>query len=184
MSILEPLNPADAEGKTKELFNAIEGNLGKVPNIFKGFGHSPAALEGFLGFSGALGGGALTPQLREKIALTCAGLNGCDYCASAHTLLGSKAGVDEAELTSSLRGKSGDTKDQAALDFAARIVETRGRPGADAVKAVRAAGFSDEDVVEILANVALNIFTNYFNDTFETENDFPPVSAKGARDAA
>lgn len=184
MSIVKPLNPADAEGKTKELFGAIEGNLGKVPNIFRVFGHAPAALEGFLNFSGALGGGSLTPQLREKIALTCAGLNGCDYCASAHTLLGSKAGVDEAELVSSLAGKSGDAKDQAALDFAARIIEARGRAGADAVKAVRDAGFSDEEIVEILANVALNIFTNYFNETFETENDFPPVSAKSARDAA
>ena len=92
--------------------------------------------------------------------------------------------MDEAELVSSLAGKSGDAKDQAALDFAARIIEARGRAGADAVKAVRDAGFSDEEIVEILANVALNIFTNYFNETFETENDFPPVSAKSARDAA
>ena len=171
-------------GKAHELLAGVEKAMGGVPNIFKVFANSPAALEGFLNFSGALGTGRLDTQLREKIALATAGLNGCDYCASAHTVIGSGAGLTENEITSAIKGQSPDTKTQAALTFAAQLVEKRGQVSSEDITSVKAAGFSDEETVEILANVALNIFTNYLNEAFQTEIDFPVVNTKDAQQAA
>ena len=172
------------EGKAKDLLDAVQQKLGATPNIFTAFANAPAALEGYLNFNGALGSGKLTPQIREQIALTVAGLNGCDYCASAHTFLGDKAGVDNAELSANLAGESSDAKTQAALTFASQLVEKRGRVSETDVSAVRDAGYSDEEIVEILAHVALNIFTNYFNEAFKTDIDFPEVSTESIREAA
>ena len=172
------------EGKAKDLLDTVQQKLGATPNIFTAFANAPAALEGYLNFNGALGSGKLTPQIREQIALTVAGLNGCDYCASAHTFLGDKAGVDNAELSANLAGESSDAKTQAALTFASQLVEKRGRVSETDVSAVRDAGYSDEEIVEILAHVALNIFTNYFNEAFKTDIDFPEVSTESIREAA
>jgi uncharacterized peroxidase-related enzyme len=184
MPRLKPVDPSQAEGKAKELLDAVKQAMGATPNIFTAFANAPAALEGYLNLNGALSGGKLNPQLREKIALTTAGFNGCDYCASAHTFLGEKAGIEADELAANLKGQSIDAKDNAALAFAHRIIKERGRVSEDDVQAVRKVGFSDEEIIEILSHVALNTFTNYFNETFKTENDFPAVSAQEERNAA
>ena len=184
MSRLTPVNPAEAQGPAKDLLDAVQQAMGATPNIFTTFANAPAALDAYLSFNGALKTGALDEQLREKIALTTAGQNGCDYCASAHTFLGGKVGIQEGELALNLAGKSVDSKTQAALAFAVQLVEKRGRVSEADVKTVRDAGYSDEEIVEILAHVALNTFTNYFNEAFKTDIDFPEVSAEGAREAA
>lgn len=182
MQRIQPVtNP---EGKAAELLDNVKAAMGATPNIFTTFANAPAAMEGFLNLNGALAGGALTAELRESLALVVAGFNGCDYCASAHTFLGDKAGIDDAELQANLKGQSSDAKTQAALNFALQILETRGHPAASELDAVRAAGFSDEETIEILAHVALNTFTNYFNETFAVENDFPAVSTQNVRKAA
>lgn len=167
------------EGKAKNLLDAVKQAMGSTPNIFTAFANAPAALEGYLNLNGALSGGVLSPQLREKLAIATAGQNGCDYCASAHTFLGGKAGIEASELSSNLNGQSADAKDNAALTFAVQLIKKRGRVSESEVQAVRNAGFSDEEMVEILAHVALNTFTNYFNEAFQTENDFPVVSTAG-----
>jgi uncharacterized peroxidase-related enzyme len=184
MTRLTPINPSQAEGKAKNLLDSVKQAMGSTPNIFTAFANAPAALEGYLNFNGALSNGVLTPQLREKLALVTAGTNGCDYCASAHTFLGEKAGINADELTANLQGQSTDSKDNAALIFANRLIETRGRTTENDLQAVRSAGFNDEEIIEILSHVALNIFTNYFNETFQTENDFPAVSTAETREAA
>jgi len=182
MQHIQPVtNP---EGKAAELLNGVKAAMGSTPNIFTTFANAPAAMEGYLNLNGALSGGALDGKTRESLALAIAGFNGCDYCASAHTFLGDKAGIDATELAANLKGQSADAKTQAALTFATKILETRGHASASDLADVRTAGFSDEEAIEILAHVALNTFTNYFNETFAVENDFPAVSTQETRKAA
>ena len=129
--------------------------MGTTPNFFTVFANAPAALEAYLGFNKALSGGKLDSKLREQLAVTVAGINGCDYCASAHTFLGNKVGVDSTELQANLEGHSLDRKTQAALHFVMALIETRGRVSNETLLAVRSVGYSDEEIIEILAHVAL-----------------------------
>lgn len=164
-----------AEGKAKELLDSVKQAMGATPNIFTTFANAPAALAAYLNFNSALAGGVLDPTLREQLAVTVAGFNGCNYCASAHVFLGGKAGVDRAELIANSKGHSADGKIQAAISFARALLEKRGKVSDEDLAKVRTAGFSDEEVIEILAHVAMNTFTNYFNNTALTEIDFPVV---------
>lgn len=169
-------------GKASELLAGVKRSLGSTPNMFTTMANAPALLEGYLSLNAALSGGVLSAALREQIALTVAGLNGCDYCASAHTMLGERAGVSEAAVN--LEGRSSDPKTQAALTFARALVEKRGSVSGEEFKAARDAGYSDEEILEILGAVALNTLTNYFNEAVKTEVDFPKVCATGCRLAA
>lgn len=173
---IQPINPAEAQGQTKRLLDGVAAQLGSVPNIFKTFAQSPAVLAGYLSFSGALTRGKLDAGLREQIALTVAGANGCDYCASAHSFLAKAAGVDSDEVVRNLQGEADDPRTGAALQFAQALVVKRAQMTDSELEAVRSAGFSDEEVVEIIANVAANLFTNYFNHIAGTDIDFPPVT--------
>ncbi|MGK7654565.1 carboxymuconolactone decarboxylase family protein [Roseovarius sp. B08] len=152
--------------------------LGSVPNLFRITVTSPAALEGYLGLSGALAKGVLTPQTRERVALAVTEINGCDYCLSTHAYLArTLARLDEAEIAANRAGGSSDAKADAALRFAAKLVRERGQVSDADVSAVKMAGYSDADIV---AHVALNTLTNYLNDAFDTPIDFPVVSATAA----
>lgn len=183
MQRIERINEAQAPQKTAELLGAVRKQLGIVPNILGTMAQSSAALGGYLGLAGALAGGRLSTQLREQIALAVAGANRCDYCASVHTALGGKTGLAEDELERNLHGRSRDPKVQGALRFATRIVEFRGNVSDNDLGAVRRAGYSDEEVVEIVANTILNVFTNYFNHVAGTEIDFPLVRTAAAATA-
>lgn len=173
-----------AQGKAKDLLTGAKNAMGAELNIFSTMANAPAALEGLLGLVGALGKGKLPAKLREQIALVTAGYNGCDYCASAHTYLAGKAGVPAEEATANLAGDSSDGKTQAALTFARKLVEHRGHVSDADFAALRSAGFNDEELVEILAHVALNSFTNYFNVAFKVEVDMPLVSTAKTSKAA
>ena len=184
MARINAINPEQATGKAQELLTAVKGQMGGVPNIFSTLAQSPASLEAFLNFNGALSQGTLTPALREQIALTVAGKNQCDYCASAHTLLGKGAGVAEEELQQNLAGSSADEKTRAALSFVSAVVENRGGVSDEQVDSVRAAGFNDDEIIEIVAHIAINTFTNYFNRVAQTEIDFPVVNTNNVAKAA
>lgn len=175
MQRIQRIDPADAPARTTELLSAVKKQMGTVPHILSTLAQSPAALGGYLGFSGALAGGRLSARLREQIALTVAGANACDYCASVHTAVGGKLGVGSDELDRNLRGRSDDPRVQGALRFASRIVAARGNVTDEDLAAARRAGFADEEIVEIVANTVLNIFTNYFNHVAGTDIDFPHV---------
>ena len=177
MTRIQALEISDAPAAAQPMLEAVKKKLGMVPNLFKTFAHSPAVLQYNLSGSEALAGGSLSPALREQIALVSAGANGCDYCASAHTLMGKGAGVSPAELRLNLQGRASDARTQAALSFANAIVQERGRVSDAQLQAVRDAGYSESDIVEIVAHVAANIFTNYFNNLAGTVIDFPKVSA-------
>jgi len=176
MQRIKALTPT--EGKAKDLLDGVKKAMGSTPNIFTTFANAPAALEAYIHFNTDLSHGVLDKQLREQLAVTVAGFNGCNYCASAHIFLGGKAGVEKAELVANAKGHAGDGKTQAAITFAHALLEKRGKVSDDDLAHVRAAGFSDEEVVEILAHVALNTFTNYFNETALTAIDFPAVDLK------
>jgi uncharacterized peroxidase-related enzyme len=170
--------------KAKEQLDGVRKMLGGTPNVFTTLSHSPAALGVFTGAFAALGDSQLPASLREQIALTVAGANGCDYCASAHTALGKMQKVSEGELSLALAGKSADTKINAALSFARKLVLERGHVGDADVDALRRAGYTDGDIVDIVAVVGFNIFTNYINEVAGTDIDFPVVKSKGAAKAA
>jgi uncharacterized peroxidase-related enzyme len=162
------------------LLEAVQKQLGVLPNMFRLLGQSPAALQGFLGLNGALGK-ALDVRTRERIALAVAQINSCDYCLSAHTYLGlNLAKIDAAEITLNRKGASQDAKASAAVAFAAKVVKSRGKVAAADIRAVKDAGYSEAQIIEIVAVVAENVFTNFINNVAETDIDFPVVSASEA----
>jgi len=176
--------PASIEASpsaAQPLLHAVEKQLGVVPNLFRVVGNSPAALEGYLGLNGALGKGELEAATRERIALAVAEVNGCDYCLSAHTYLGKNlAKLSEAEIAANRDGMSTDSKADAAVRFAVKLVNARGHVSDADVQAVKKAGYNDAQVIEIVLHVALNTLTNYVNEVAKTEIDFPVVTAKAA----
>jgi uncharacterized peroxidase-related enzyme len=160
---------------------AVKKQLGVVPNLFRLVGNSPAALEGCLGLNGALAKGELEVPTRERIALAVAEINGCDYCFSAHSYLGKNlAKLSDAEIAANRDGGSTDPKADAAVRFAARLVHARGHVSDADIQAVKRAGYSDAQVIEIVLHVALNTLTNYVNEVAKAEIDFPAVSARAA----
>jgi uncharacterized peroxidase-related enzyme len=177
MPRFKTIDPATATGRTKELLDGVKQKFGMVPNITRLMANSPAVLEGYLGFSGALAAGQLNPQLRERLAIAVASENGCDYCLAAHTAAGKLAGLTSNELAAAQRGESSVDKEGAALSFATKLVRERGWASDEDVAALRQVGFEDSEIVEIIATTVLNIFTNYFNHVAETEIDFPRVKA-------
>jgi uncharacterized peroxidase-related enzyme len=177
MPRLNAVDPARATGKAKDLLAAVKAQLGLTPNMMRTMATSPAVLEGYLSLGTALAGGSLPARLREQIALAVAEANGCDYCLSAHTTLGRLAGLKDDEIARSREAASTDPKTEAVLRFAVAVVAERGNVSDEEFAQVRGAGFSDGEIAEILAHVAINTFTNYFNKAAGTAIDFPRVEA-------
>lgn len=170
----------DETGAAADILGAINAKLGVTPNLYRVVANQPAALKAQLAFGEELGKGAFDAKTREAIALAVAGANECDYCASAHTAISQSLKVDGAEIAARLRAKSADPRLAAILAFAKAVTDKRGLVSDDDLKAARDAGLSDADIVETIANVVTNIFTNYINHVAQTEIDFPAVSAKAA----
>ncbi len=184
MARINAVNPEQATGKAKDLLDSVKSQMGGVPNIFSTLAQSPVALEAFLNFNTALGQGVLPASLREQIALTVAGKNQCDYCASAHTLLGKGAGINEEELEKNLHGTSDNENTHAVLNFTQKVVDNRGGISDADVDELRNAGYGDGAIIEIIAHIAINTFTNYFNRIAQTEIDFPVVNTNNVAKAA
>ena len=180
MSNVKLQNPDQTSGEHNALFNQINGTFGVVPNMFKAIGNSSAALESMWTSFGALGKGVLGSKLGEQIAVLVADINRCEYCLAAHTVLGQNAGATQQEMSDAQAGYAEDPKTQAALIFAADLVKTHGNVSAEKVQSLRDVGFNDEEIAEILAHVALNIFTNYTNVAFNVPVDFPKVDLSKA----
>jgi AhpD family alkylhydroperoxidase len=168
-------DPEQATGKSKELLDGVQAQLGVTPNMIKAMAGS-AMLEGYLGLAGALGRGRIRPALAERIALAVAEANECSYCLSVHSYLAEHAArIDATEVDAARRFASSDTKTDAALRFAATVVGTRGDVPAQAFDSARAAGLTDAELAEIVGHVATNVLTNYFNKTFAIDVDFPVI---------
>ncbi len=173
MPRINPVNRDAADAATGRLLDSVQKKLGIVPNLIATMANSPAVANAYLGFSQSLSTGTLSPRLREQLALVVGETNGCQYCVAAHTALGQGAGLTEGETCDARRAVAADDKERAALEFARTIVIERGNVSDDDVDAVRQAGYTDGEIGEIVANVALNLFTNYFNHVAGTEVDFP-----------
>lgn len=158
----------------REFLDATRQQLGRIPNLYRAMVNGPAALSGYLAFHRALAG-SLTPRLREQIALVVADANECTYCIAAHTFRGSRIGLTPHELSANRSGTSDDKPTAAALTFARRVVERQGKVLDADLDGVRAAGFSDGDIAEIVGLVALNTYSNWFNHVAQPDLDFPPT---------
>jgi len=176
-----PASIEDAPEASRGSLEAVNNLLGSVPNMFRIIANSPQTLEGYLGLNGALGKGSLDARTRERIAIAVAGTNGCNYCLAAHTYLGSNlAKLSAAEMEANRRGTSNDEKAAIAVGFAAKISRSRGKVSDQDIQAVRAAGYSDAEIVEIVGHVAVNTLTNYINEVLGTDIDFPTVNSLAA----
>ena len=162
---------------SQPMLQAVKKQLGIVPNLFRLVANSPAALEGYLSLSGALAKGELPAPTRERIALAVAEINACGYCLAAHSYLGRNvAKLDDAEIAANRNGGSNDSKANAAVRFAVTVAKLRGHVANEDFVAVKAAGYSDAQIIEIVQHVALNTWTNYINSVGQTEIDFPVVT--------
>lgn len=176
MSRLEAINPDKATGQAHRLFEGVQSKLGFAPNIMRTMAHSPAVLQGYLDFSHALSKGNLSAKFREQIALAVSEVNDCQYCLAAHSAIGRSVGLSEEAIGDSRRAESPDPKEAIALTFARKVLEDRGWVRDEDVAKLRKVGFSQGDIVELIANISLTVFTNYFNHVAETEVDFPVAS--------
>jgi uncharacterized peroxidase-related enzyme len=175
MPRIVPVDVTQAPAEVQATLSAVKGKIGMVPNLFSTFARSPAVLNGYLAFSDALTKGVLSDRQREIIALTVAQANECHYCLSAHTLIGKGAGLSSDEIRKAREGSGENSLDAAVAAFARRVVETRGRLGDADLATARAAGLDDSYLVEVIAGVAVNVFTNYTNNAAQTDIDFPKV---------
>jgi uncharacterized peroxidase-related enzyme len=176
-----PASIESAPAASRPLLEGVKKQLGSVPNLFRVVANSPAALEGYLNLNSALTRGSLDGKTRERIALAVAEANDCGYCLSAHTYLGKNlAKLDDAEITANRNGFSNDPKAQAAVRFAVAIVKARGHVSDADIQSVRAAGYDDAQIVEIVLHVTLNTLTNYINEVAGTVIDFPLVAPRRA----
>lgn len=180
MARITQISDTDSAPKAEALFTAIKGKLGMVPNLYRVAANQPAVLDGMLGLSEALAGGHFDARTREAIALAVAGINGCDYCASAHAVISAGLKMEPNAIDAYLAGRSDDPRIAAILHLALSIVQARGRVSDTDLTAARDAGLSESDIVETVGNVVANIFTNYLNHVAETDIDFPVRSAKAA----
>ncbi len=179
MTTFAPVEPETATGKAADLLAQVHKSLGLTPTMTKVMANSPALLQGYLALSGAVAGGSLKPPVRERLAVATAQLNGCEYCLSAHTYIGANiAMVDPVELDRARRAESSDEHVDALLKLSNTIAENAGDVDEVDVKTARAAGVTDEEIGEVVANLALNIMTNYFNILARVDNDWPVVSLR------
>lgn len=178
MSRMPLIDPNDTTADRKSVLSEIHAAFGATPNMFRAVANSPAALHSMWGAFGALGAGVIPAVLGEQIAVAVANRNSCEYCLAAHTALGHKAGAESHEMAAAQEGQSSDPKTAAALAFALAVVESRGHIVDADMQALRSAGYSDEEIVEILAHVALNLFTNYVNVAFSVPVDFPAIKLR------
>lgn len=175
MSRVPLIDPAEVDDRTTSQLTKIEGAFGSVPNMFRVVANSPAALQSMWGAFGAFSTGSLGAALTEQIAVAVADRNQCRYCLAAHTVLGANAGLDEASLADAQRARAEEPRIQALLEFVVALVERRGGVDAEDIQALRGHGWSDEQIVETIAQVALNLFTNYINIALDVPVDFPEV---------
>lgn len=176
MTRIEPLQLAKADKATSQTLSGVEAKLGMVPKLFSTFAQAPATLNGYLAFSDALSKGRLSARQREIVSLAVAQANACQYCLSAHTVLGKGAGLSDREVLAARGGKATDPVEQAIATLAISLTRQRGVISDAEFSSARANGLDDGLILEVVANVALNVLTNYTNHVAGTEVDFPAVN--------
>lgn len=169
------IDSSNASPVQQQLLDAVTASVGRVPNLIATMMQSPVVARAYLAFSRILSVGTLSSKLREQIALAVSEANSCEYCLSAHSALAARAGLNEDEILNARHGTAVDPDDAAAIGFARKLVSERGLVCDEDIDALRQSGFGDGEIAEIVANTALNLFTNYFNHVAGTTVDFPSV---------
>ena len=173
MSRIHQLTTESAPERARPLLDAVKHKLGLVPNMTRAMANSPAVLDAYLQFSGALSKGTLSARAREQLSRAVAQANGCDYCLAAHSTIGKMVGLTAEQVRDSRLGTAVDPRADALVRFALEVVEARGRVSEAALAEAREAGLDDGAIAEVVAHVALDVFTNYFNNVARTDVDFP-----------
>jgi uncharacterized peroxidase-related enzyme len=173
MPRLNVMEPEKATGKTKEIYDGLQKKMGKVINIFKGMGNSPAALQAYLSMSGALADGMLAPEDREAVYLAVSQSNGCHYCVSAHTMIAKRGGMSDEQILAIRKFQPQSDKHKALVKFVLKVMDTKGFVADADVQAVRTAGYNDGQIAEAVAYIGLATYSNLFNHVFNTPLDFP-----------
>ena len=174
---IAPIQPETATGVAKELLDQVQQSLGLVPEMTKVMANSPALLKSYLALNGAVSTGSIPAAVRERLAIATAQRNGCEYCLSAHTYIGENiAKVPAAELAAARKAESSDPHVQALLELSDEIASNAGDVSEESLSKARAAGVTDREIGELVANLALNVLTNYFNVLAGVKNDWPVVT--------
>lgn len=166
----------DAPAESQAILDNVNKMLGFVPNHYRLMSISPNALSGWAGLMGPVSK-TLDLKTREGIALAVSEANGCDYCLAAHSYVSTNmAKIPPGEIDLNRQGRSSDPKRQAAVAFAKALIETRGKVSDAQFAAVRDAGWTDPNIVEMIALTAQFLLTNFMNNAVRTPIDFPEVS--------
>lgn len=184
MSRIAPLAVERANPEQHALLEAVQTSLGMLPNFLRVFAHSPVALRAFVGLYGIAREGELDALTRERIALALAEQSGCAYCLSAHAALGRQAGLDDSEIATNRAGSSQDARAAVAVRFALALAEHRGEVTDAELGSMRAAGYSDGQIVEVITHVGLNLLTNILGKASRVEIDFPRLVPRAAAEPA
>lgn len=179
MSRLKEIDPSEATGETKALYDRFQQTLGRVPTMVQLMAHSPAVLEAYLHFNQALERTTLLPRTQVLVSVTVAALNGCGYTLAVATAIGKRQGTAEAELEAARHGLANDSKTADALAFATNIVRSQGRVPRTEIERLQRRGFTDEEIVDLVSVVGLNLFRNYFNLALDTTIDAPVRMPEG-----
>jgi uncharacterized peroxidase-related enzyme len=180
VSRFKAIRPGTATGRAKDVLDAVNARLGTVPKMMRAMANATAVLDGYLSLSGALDKGGLTPRTREQLALAVSQANQCDYCVAAHSVIGTTVGLTAKQIQDSRLGAAVDSRTNTLIRSARKLVENRGRLNDGGIENVRAAGFDDAVIAEVVAQVALSVFTNYFNQVAGTSLDFSKAPALGS----
>ena len=178
------LERKQATGTTRDILDGIQASLGRIPNLVSVMANSPATLQGYVALEEARRSSRLlSPAFQEQLALAVAEANTCTYCLAAHTALGKRHQLRDEEMLRNRGGISHDARTKVALRFAQHVVRTQAQISNDDLAALRKAGYSDGEIIEIVFNVVANILTNYVNHVAGTLVDFPQVPSLAAQAA-
>ena len=173
-----PMEIEEVPEELREVAGRLQPAGRGVPNFLRVLAKSPAAMKAYLSAEEALQRGRLASRQRTEISLAVAEINGSNYCLAAHENAGRRGGLSDEEIRMARSASADDARTGAMLRFVQAIVIQRGEVNDEDVGAIQAAGFSETEIIEVLANVALNVFTNYFNLLVQTEVDYPQVRAE------
>lgn len=176
-----PATVDQAPAASQPMLRSAEARFGRVPNLALLLSVSPAALRGYLALLTALDGGTLDARTAERIALATAEASGCPYCLSLHIWRArTRIGLDDAEITANRNGASNDPQADVAVRFAADLARRRGAVGDDEIGALKAAGYDDAQIVEIVLHAALNALTSTITKAGQPDIDFPLIQPRKA----
>jgi uncharacterized peroxidase-related enzyme len=177
MAYFTPIEPDTARGEAADLLNQVKKTLGSIPNMTKVMANSPTLLKSYLALFTAVAGGTIPAATRARLAIASAQFNGCEYCLSSHTYIGANLNkVDAAELAKARRCESDDPHVAALLRLSNTIAANFGDVDEADLSAARQAGVTEAEIGELVANLALNTLTNYFNIMARVDNEWPVVS--------